>query len=391
MPDFIPGLQLNEAFYHEAVKPILDHHFPGLTYSAGLIGYGSDVTGYDTPVSRDHQWGPRLVLFLPPDAFPAASTAVDQALRSGLPPAFRGYSVHFGEPDPLDNGTRVRGEYTGGQVNHLIDIVSVKGYWRDNLGADPYRDPELADWLTFHEQALLALTSGKLFHDDLSVTAVRRRFAYYPQNVWLFMLAAQWNLIAQEEAFVGRTAQVGDELGSRIIAARLVERFMRLAFLMEKRYTPYSKWIGTAFRRLDCAGQIEPLLAEILSAPDYPTREQPLAGVYSALAEMHNRLGITPPLETRTRTYSGWHSLRSGVDNLALDDPRNTRPHQVIFAGRFSDAIYAQIQDPAVRSFVRVSGSVSQFMVESSDALQNTTFRRNLKDDLISGESAWQS
>ena len=63
-PAFVPGLELCEAFYREAVRPILDAGFPGLTHAAALIGDGSDVLGYDTPVSRDHQWGPRLILFL---------------------------------------------------------------------------------------------------------------------------------------------------------------------------------------------------------------------------------------------------------------------------------------------------------------------------------------
>ncbi len=31
-PPFIPGLQLCGGFYREAVRPILDTHFPGLPY-----------------------------------------------------------------------------------------------------------------------------------------------------------------------------------------------------------------------------------------------------------------------------------------------------------------------------------------------------------------------
>ncbi len=30
MTEFIPALQLSEAYYQEAVRPILDAHFPGL-------------------------------------------------------------------------------------------------------------------------------------------------------------------------------------------------------------------------------------------------------------------------------------------------------------------------------------------------------------------------
>ena len=46
---FIKGLELSELFYEQAVKPILAKSFPDLTYSAALIGRGSEVLGFDTP------------------------------------------------------------------------------------------------------------------------------------------------------------------------------------------------------------------------------------------------------------------------------------------------------------------------------------------------------
>ncbi len=63
MSEFLPGLRLAEIFYREAVAPILAGHYPGLTYSAALIGSGSDVLGFDTARSMDHEWGPRLQIF----------------------------------------------------------------------------------------------------------------------------------------------------------------------------------------------------------------------------------------------------------------------------------------------------------------------------------------
>jgi len=97
---------------------------------------------------------------------------------------------------------------------------------------------------------------------------------------------------------------------------------------------------------------------------------------------MHNALHITPALDPRTRTYSGWHLLRSGVSELALEDPRNTRPFQTIFGERFAQAISAAIQDPAVLALRPEFGSVNQFLVESSEALQSIAFCRGLIDDL---------
>jgi hypothetical protein len=60
MPDFVLGLALAEHFYHDAVRPILDTKFPGVSHSAGLLGNGSEVLGFDTPVSCDHDWGSQI-------------------------------------------------------------------------------------------------------------------------------------------------------------------------------------------------------------------------------------------------------------------------------------------------------------------------------------------
>jgi len=178
MPEFIPGLQLSQAFYWEAVRPILEKHFPSLPHSAALLGYGSDVIGLDTSVSRDHGWGPRLILFLAPDNFPAVQPLVNEALRQNLPVRFRGFSTNFGVPDPADNGVRPVQEIEHGPVEHLVAIHTIASFWQQELGADPYQPLAAADWLTFQENNLLSVTNGRVFYDGLGLEAVRQRFAY---------------------------------------------------------------------------------------------------------------------------------------------------------------------------------------------------------------------
>jgi len=323
-----------------------------------------------------------LILFLAPENFNDVQTRVHEALRQNLPVRFRGYSTNFGAPNPDDSGVRPVQEIEHGPVEHMVAILTIASFWEQELGVDPSRPLAPVDWLTFQEHRLLSLTAGQVYYDGLGLEDVRKRFAYYPHEVWLYLLAAQWSVIGQEEAFVGRTSDVGDEMGSRIIVGRQIERLMRLCFLMEKRYAPYSKWFGSAFRQLSCAAAMEPLLESAIAAANYTEREAWLARAHSLAVEMHNKLGITSLLETRTRTYSGWHLLREGVTSVALDDPRNTRPHQVIFAGRIADAIYSRIQDPQVLALIPNAGSVSQLLTFSNDAAQSVVFCRRLADDL---------
>src|ERR1035437_2725711 len=51
MSGFMPGLELCHNFYEEVVAPAV-----GVSHGAALLGPGSDVLGYDTERSTDHDW-----------------------------------------------------------------------------------------------------------------------------------------------------------------------------------------------------------------------------------------------------------------------------------------------------------------------------------------------
>lgn len=90
MPTFIRGLELGRRFYAEAVRPLLDACFPDLPHAAAHLGTGSDVLGFDTELSTDHDWGPSALLFLREADFPAAD-AIRETMARGLPRRFYGY------------------------------------------------------------------------------------------------------------------------------------------------------------------------------------------------------------------------------------------------------------------------------------------------------------
>jgi Domain of unknown function (DUF4037) len=251
-PAFIPGLELSSAFYTEIVAPILAETDPHLSYSAALIGYGSEVLGYDTARSTDHEWGPRMLLLVSDDDFAQHAEAIETLLRQRLPPTFRGFSTHFAPPSP--DGVQHRAPATSGPIAHKIPVYPLRGLLTHWLGVDPFGALSAVDWLLMPQQKLLEVTAGRVFHDGLGeLEPVRARLTYYPPDVWRYLLAAQWTRISQQEAFVGRAGEVGDDVGSALIAAALVRDLMGLCFLLERRYAPYSKWFGTAFAELGCA------------------------------------------------------------------------------------------------------------------------------------------
>lgn len=342
-PAFVPGRTLNRAFYWQIVRPLLDRDYPAPAHSAALMGYGSDVLGLDTAMSTDHNWGPRLQLFLDDADHARCADELHRWLARTLPGVFMGYSVHFDPPNQADRGTRRMSAYDAGPVNHLIEITTVDGFFRRYLNRGPADDLDPAAWLALPQQRLLEVTAGEVFHDGLGkLEPARARFAYYPRPVWLCKLAAQWQRIAEQEPFMGRTGDLSDELGSRIIAGHLARDLIHLAFLYARRYPPYSKWLGTAFSRLPDVAALHSHLFTLTGASTWQEREVGLVGALRELAATHNALGITPYLAPTIQPFFG-------------------RPFQVLFAERFATAIAAEIDDPPVRRLATTLGAVDQF------------------------------
>jgi hypothetical protein len=330
MPAFIPGLELCGRYYAELVRPLLDQRFPNLGHAAALIGYGSEVLGFDTEMSMDHAWSPRLLLFLRETDLGLAGE-IHQQLRRELPTHFLGFPLSI-RPSETEPGVFFMDENAQpGHVEHRVRIASLREFVQGEMAWDVTQPPEASDWLTFPSQSLRVMTAGRVYFDNLGeLTALREQLAWYPRDLWLYLLASTWDRIGQEEHLMPRAGFVGDELGSALIGSRLVRDVMSLCFLMERQYAPYPKWFGTAFQRLLCAGELSPLLWGAQLAPTWQERERALGAAFERLARQHNALGLTAPLP---ETVSSFHG----------------RPFQVIHAEVFAEALRKEITDPEVR------------------------------------------
>jgi hypothetical protein len=342
MAKFIPGLELNKDFYFDVVRPLMEKHFPALQYSAGLVGHGSDVLGFDSPPSVDHDWGPHLQIFLTDVDFVNCKAQVDEMLRKRLPTAYKGFPTHFVDGDHyLKHQPKLKKR---GPVNHLFGIWTLRSFFRHYLGFDVEKQPTYRDWLLFPQQALVEITGGRMFHDGLDIDPVRRSFAWYPDDIWKYMLRVQWGKISDELQSPARTGEEGDEVGSLIIAARNVQKIMFLCFLMERRYAPYAKWFGTAFERwLRCAPVMHPLLRRILRERNWLKRQTLLAEAYQELGRMHNDLAITPPVPIKMDNFHG-------------------RGYPVIRVEEFIGALEHSIRNKRLKNMKYPLGSIDQFI-----------------------------
>lgn len=318
------GLDLSRRYYCEVVSDLV----ADVAHAASLIGEGSEVLGFDTQRSTDHAWGLRLQVFVAAERVDEIRTRLDGA----LPETFAGWPVRYYR-------------WQAAAIAHHVEVSSLRDWLIDWLKFDPRDGMTTARWLATPQQLLLEVTAGEVFHDGIGeLTEVRDQLRWFPDEVWLWLMSCEWSRVSAYEPLVGRTAEVGDELGSQLAAASLSGHVARLRLLQAQRYSPYAKWLGSTLAEVD--GNLAALLAELAHARDYPARETALGAALVHVAATHNALGVTDPVQATLGDYdvriAGAH-----------------RPYRVLNSSRFAEALDAQLPGSTLHKLGRV-GAVDQ-------------------------------
>ncbi|RNI25513.1 DUF4037 domain-containing protein [Flexivirga caeni] len=315
---------MSRAYYEDVVAPTVARRLPGLRYAAARLGSGSDVLGLDDETSQDHDFGLRLTLLTPDDQ----GGEVAAVLETDLPKDYRGWPTRFPTTWSPEGAVRV-------------EVSSVADFLQFRLGVDATADLSVADWLALTGQAVLEVTAGPVFADTAGdLTAARTRLGWYPHDVWLHLLACDWAQLGEELPFIGRSGSRGDDLGSRVLAGRLVQVGMHLGFLLERCWPPYSKWFGIAFARLPRASAAAPAFRVALAADDWHEREMGLAEGLAVLGRLQGEIGL-PAVEPVTvpffdRPFQGLADISQALLSAVTDAEVRALPSGVGSAEQIS-------------------------------------------------------
>jgi hypothetical protein len=207
-------------------------------------------------------------------------------------------------------------------------------------------------------QSVLEVTAGPVFTDRTrTLAAVRTLLAWYPPDVERYVLAAGWQRLWQLFPMVGRTAESGDELGSRLLSARLAEDLLWLAFALSRRWAPYAKWRGTVFRSLPIAASLASLLDAAAAASGWRERENALAAACEVLLDVQREQGQPAPASAVIPFF---------------DRPYRTVDQAV------PQRLLASLTDPNVVRLPPLVGAIEQW-VDSTDVLSSPGRRAALQ------------
>jgi hypothetical protein len=321
------GAEVSRAFHRDVVGPLLQRELPRLGYAAARLGSGSDVLGLDDATSRDHDWGLRLTVLVD-EADRAAVRTVTELLAGSLPDQYRGLPVRFATTwDPA----------TAPQAQ----VATVGDFAASRLGRNPLVGLSSLDWLILTGQSVLEVVAGPVYADTTSeLGPLRRSLAWYPPDIERYVVACGWQRVAQRMPFVGRTADTGQPLQSRLLSAELVSDLISLAFLLHRQWEPYEKWRETLFARLPCAADLAGPLHAAVAETGWAGREAALAAAIEVLAAAQRRAGLPAPA---TAVQQFWD-----------------RPYRTPAAG-LSDLLLAEITDPELTRLGVRAGRVDQW------------------------------
>ena len=243
-------VRLSRGFFQDEVLPVLEKEFPGETSvaAAGFFGWGSECLGMDDDYSRDHHFGIRINMLLPDEIYQTRSDAIMEVLSEKLPESYEGVSLRVGHV----KGAGVSPETLEGFLSRTIGITH------------PPESP--ADWLAIPEEDVLHVINGEVWHDPAGrFTKLRQVLeAYYPDVVWKRRIAHWCRYFSGMGLYAMKRAVLRDnEVFATTAFGRTVKWGMELAFLLNRTYYPYDKWLYAIFKNLpEVAPQMDPLLKE---------------------------------------------------------------------------------------------------------------------------------
>ena len=279
------GLEIARAYFETHGLPMLRETFPGLMpkLAAGLCGSGSECFGYDDEVSRDHDFEPGFILFLPgEDVVSRREAFLLERAYAKLPKEFMGLRRSLTAP--------VGGPRHG--VIRAADFFSEKTGTPDgNLSA--------RQWLTVPGESLAEAVNGEIFLDAPGeVTAIRKKLAFFPEDIRCKKLAGSLLIMAQAGQYnYARCLKHGETGAAQLAVTEFVRAAMHAVFLLNRRYMPFYKWAFRTMRELPVLS-LHAELAEYLlttdNAPEMAAEKQDvIEGMASDLIDELRRQGLT--------------------------------------------------------------------------------------------------
>jgi tetratricopeptide (TPR) repeat protein len=268
------GMGLCERYYKKVCLPAMEKVLGERTrrMAVGLVGEGSECFNCDDEFSRDHDFGPRIMVWLTDEDYRSFGEDLSKVL-SAIPRDFEGYS-----------GCNMS-EWGGGREG----VFAIGDFYAKYTGLR--RPPEkLEEWRGIPEENLATVVNGAVFADGLGEFTRHREalLSFYPPDVRLKKIAARCMRIAQSGQYnYLRCMKRGENVAAFVAGSEFVDSVISMVFLINRRYKPFYKWMHRLLKDLPILGlRIHSLLRDFtrLCSNDQKNASRVIEEVCGAIA-----------------------------------------------------------------------------------------------------------
>ncbi|MBO4391973.1 MAG: DUF4037 domain-containing protein [Clostridia bacterium] len=244
----------NRYFYDNYIAKLIHDRFGEYEsrIAVGIAGEGSDCLGYDDEISRDHDFGTGVCLWL---------TDEDMDLF--------GYQLSIAYNELVDSKSR---SYYTDRLRSRRGVMTIHNFYSDILQVDCDTENCVLtenDWYRLDHSCLKTATNGEVFRDDLGIFTNFRNYLlnYYPENIWRRRISEELHKYASAiQVNYARCMTRKDIVAAELCRAKGTDSAMELFFLFRREYPPYYKWKYRALSELDRDGDFSKKISELASA-----------------------------------------------------------------------------------------------------------------------------
>ena len=238
-------------FYENRVAPMIRSKFSEYEsrIAVGLSGEGSDCFGYDDFISRDHDFGTGVCLWLTNEDFHNYGRLLSIAYNELV------------DSTPGANLTDRLRERRG--------VMTIDGFYSNVLGIKIDAESGVItedNWRTIDYSCLATATNGEIFRDDLGIFSAFRNtlLDYYPDKIWREQLASELHRFsASLQVNYSRCMARKDIVAADICKSTGLQSAMELFFLLKREYPPYYKWTYRRLAEIDAEGSFAKKIKEL--------------------------------------------------------------------------------------------------------------------------------
>lgn len=250
------GLTLSRKYfdtYGRIMLAELESEYPALKgqFAAGLVGQGSECLGYDDALSVDHDFGPSFCLWLP-EALYREYGKICQEAYDRLPKEFEGFPARR----VMEQGR--------------VGVLEIGEFYFRLIGRENAPKSNM-EWMWISESRLSQAANGEVFLDDAGqFSAIRGELlAFYPEDVRKKKIAARAAAMAQSGQYnYSRLSERGEWTGAFLAMEEFVKNTCSIVNLLNRRYTPFYKWMHRSLKGVPVLSQVYELLDQLTDCFD---------------------------------------------------------------------------------------------------------------------------